>query len=80
MFHNASLPPYEDLLGMMERGVWGTEGFMGASFPLTDLIVLSLNVDDYHIRRLEKNGCLTRIPMACRTIVLTERGRSEVTD
>ena len=34
---------------MMERGVRGAEGFMGAPFPLTDLIVLSLNVDDHDI-------------------------------
>ena len=48
-FHNASPPPDEDLLGMMERGVRGAERFMGAPFPLTDLIVLHLNVDDYAI-------------------------------
>ena len=40
--------------------------------------ISSTSVVDYHIRRLEKNGYLTRTPMACRTIVLTERGRSEV--
>ncbi len=40
--------------------------------------ISSTSVVDYHIRRLEKTGYLTRIPMACRTIVLTERGRAEV--
>lgn len=42
--------------------------------------ISSTSVVDYHIRRLEKNGYLTRIPMACRTIVLTARGRAEVAD
>ena len=32
-FHNAEPPTDEDLLGMMERGVRGAEGFMGAPFP-----------------------------------------------
>ena len=41
--------------------------------------ISSTSVVDYNIRRLEKNGYLTRTPMACRTIVLTGRGRSEVT-
>ena len=41
--------------------------------------ISSTSVVDYHIRRLEKNGYLTRTPMACRTIVLTGRGRAEVT-
>ena len=40
--------------------------------------ISSISVVDYNLRRLEKNGYLTRTPMACRTIVLTERGRSEV--
>lgn len=40
--------------------------------------ISSTSVVDHHIRRLQKNGYLTRTPMACRTIVLTERGRSEV--
>ena len=48
-FHNAAPPPGEDLLAMMERGVRGAERLMGAPFPLTDLIVLSLDVDDYDI-------------------------------
>ena len=39
--------------------------------------ISSASVVEYNIRRLEENGYLTRTPMACRTIVLTGRGRSE---
>ena len=42
--------------------------------------ISSTSVVDYHIRRLEKKGYLTRVPAISRTIVLTERGRSEVAD
>ena len=34
---------------------------------------------DYNLRHLEKHDYLTRTPLTCRTIVLTERGSSEVT-
>ena len=39
--------------------------------------VSSTSVVNYNIRRLEENGYLSRTPKTCRTIVLTERGRSE---
>ena len=39
--------------------------------------VSSTSVINYNIRRLEESGYLTRTPRNCRTIVLTERGRSE---
>ena len=46
-FYNAPPPPDEDILAAMERGVRGAEGLIGAPFPLTDLIALSVNVDEY---------------------------------
>ena len=39
--------------------------------------ISSTSVVGYNLGRLEKNGYLTHTPMASRTIVLTERGRSE---
>ena len=42
--------------------------------------ISSASVVSYNIRCLQENGYLTRTPKACRTIVLTERGRSEVAD
>lgn len=42
--------------------------------------ISSASVVGYNIGYLEEKGYLTRTPMACRTIVLTERGRSEVAD
>ena len=42
--------------------------------------ISSSSVADYNIRHLEENGYLTRTPGASRTIVLTERGRSEAAD
>ncbi len=47
VFHNDSRD--EDLLPALERGVRDAERIMGTPFPRTDLIVLSLNVDDYDI-------------------------------
>ncbi len=48
-FYSDSPTPDENVLATIERGVRGVEGFMGTSFPLTDLIVLSLRVDDCDI-------------------------------
>lgn len=45
-FFNDDSLPGEDVLAAMERGARGVERLMGAPFPLTDLIVLSLNVED----------------------------------
>ena len=42
-------PPNEDILAVVERGVREAERLMGAPFPLTDLIVLSVDVDEYEI-------------------------------
>ena len=38
--------------------------------------ISSASVVGYNLGRLEKNGYLTHTPMASRTIVLTERGRT----
>lgn len=42
--------------------------------------ISSTSVVDYNLRRLEKQDCLTRVPGLSRSIVLTERGKSEVAD
>lgn len=42
-FHHDSFPPDEDLLALMEQSVRGAEKLVGAPFPLTDVIVLSIN-------------------------------------
>ena len=42
-------PPNEDFLAVVERGARGAERVMAAPFPLTDLIVLSVDVDEYDI-------------------------------
>ena len=39
--------------------------------------ISSISVIDYNLRRLEKLEYLTRVPAISRTVVLTERGRSE---
>ena len=49
MFYTDSPPPNENILATIERGVRGAEGIIGAPFPLTDLIVLSANVEEYDI-------------------------------
>ncbi len=42
-------PPTEHILDLVELGARGAEGIMDAPFPLTDLIVLSVDVDDHDI-------------------------------
>ncbi len=49
VFSNDAPSPDEDVLAVVERGARGAERLMGAPFPWTDLIVLSLNVDAYDI-------------------------------
>ena len=39
--------------------------------------ISSTSVVDYNLRHLEKQDCLTRVPGLSRSIVLTERGKSE---
>ena len=39
-FSNAPFPPEDDLLGVMEEAARVLEGFMGTSFPTTDIILL----------------------------------------
>ena len=39
--------------------------------------ITSTSVVDYNLRCLEMRECLTRVPSISRTIVLTERGKSE---
>lgn len=46
VFHDDPPSPDENLLATTERGVRAVEESMGAAFPLTDLIVLSLRLDD----------------------------------
>ncbi len=49
VFSNDAPSPDEDVLALVERGARGAERLMGAPFPWTDLIVLSLDVDAYNI-------------------------------
>ena len=49
VFYNGPPPQDADILAAVERGVRGAERFMGAPFPLTDLIILSLRVEDCDI-------------------------------
>ena len=42
-------PPDEDFVALVERGLRGAERIIVAPFPLTDLIVLSVDVDEYEI-------------------------------
>ena len=49
VFFNEPPPQDADILAAAERGVRGAERLIGAPFPLTDLIVLSLRVEDCDI-------------------------------
>ena len=49
VFYDDAPLPHEDILAVVERGVRGAERIMTAPFPLTDLIVLSVDVDEYDI-------------------------------
>ena len=48
VFSNDALPN-EEILEVVERGTRGAERLMAAPFPLTDLIVLSVDVDEHDI-------------------------------
>ena len=50
VFSNDAPSPDENFLAMVERGARGAESIMAAPFPWTDLIVLSVDVDEYDIR------------------------------
>ena len=45
VFHNPSSRLTEDILAGIERGARGAERLMGMPFPLTDLVVLSLDLE-----------------------------------
>lgn len=47
VFSNDAPPPNENILTVVERGARGAERIMAAPFPLTDLIVLSVDIDEF---------------------------------